>query len=179
MNEIQFAFRGFTLKQCDILSSINLGLGIDSDPIDKKAHINLIHSRFTGPPLDKHWNGIQREFVQLFSDLKEELSEEQWMRAPELILDFIENFSEFTSIRKDFDRAVKEKETADRIDRERQLKQAHFEILEAEAKANLETIRQIGNQLAKEDARQRVAWSKDDYCPGCGQLLPLYDECGC
>lgn len=179
MTEIYFAFRGFTLRQCEILSSLNVVLGIENDPIATAEQINLIYSRFTGPRLDKHWNGIKLESVQLFSDLKSELSEEQWFCAPELILGFFEDYSEYKIQREDFDQAVKEKETAERIEREKQLERARSERLEAEAKARLKSIKVLGDQLAEENAKKRKAPSQDDYCKGCGQLLPPYYECYC
>ena len=179
MTDIPFEFQGFTLKQCEILSSLNIVLEVNNDPFTKEAHINLIYSRFTGPRLDKHWNGIKLEFVQLFSDLKAELSEEQWLRAPKLVLGFIENFSEFTKLKEKFDLAVTARDLADKIEREKQLAQASTERVEAEAKARLKSVKVLGDQLAQENAENRKTPSRDDYCKGCGQLLPPYYECYC
>ena len=179
MTEIPFEFQGFTLKQCEILSSLNVVLGVNNDPFTKEAHINLIYSRFTGPRLDKHWNGIKLEFVQLFSDLKAELSEEQWLRAPKLVLGFIENFSEFTKLKEKFDLAVTARDLADKIEREKQLAQARTKRLEAEARANLKAVKILGEQLTQEKTENKKAPSKNDYCEGCGQLVPLYSECYC
>ena len=179
MTEIQFVFRGLTLRQCEILSSLNQALGIENDYLTKEAHINLIHSRFNGPRQDKHWNGIKIEYIQLFSDLKKELSEEQWLQAPTVILEFILNYGEFRRIKDDYDRVVKEKEMLVRIEREKKLQQVRSERIEAEAKARLNSVKVLSEQLAEETAKKRKAPSIEDYCKGCGQLLPPYYECYC
>lgn len=179
MTEIHFEFRGFTLRQCEILSSLNKVLEIDSNLVAKKDHVGLIYSRFTGPPLDKQWDGVKREAVQLFSDLKKELSQEQWKNAPELVWSFFEQFSEFIKLKEKFDLAIKAKELADKIEREKQLAQDRAKRLEAEAKARLKSVKVLGDQLAQETAEKRKTPSLDDYCKGCGQLLPLYYECYC
>lgn len=179
MTEIPFEFQGFTLKQCEILSSLNEALRIDSDPLARKQLIYLVHSRFTGPRLDKHWDGIKLDLQQLFSNLKKEISEEQWPSAPDSILSFIEHFSDFSKLKDKFDQAMKDKENADKIEREKQLAKVRAERLEAEAKANLKAVKIIGNQLTQENAENRKAPSKDDYCQSCGQLTPLYSECYC
>ena len=179
MTEIPFEFQGFTLKQCEILALLNKVLEIDSNLVAKKDHVGLIYSRFTGPPLDKQWDGVKREAVQLFSELKRELSEEQWKNAPKLVLSFFEHFSEFAKLKEKFDLAVKARDLADKIEREKQLAQARAKRLEAEARANLKAVKILGEQLTQEKTENKKAPSKNDYCEGCGQLVPLYSECYC
>ena len=179
MTEIPFEFQGFTLKQCEILALLNKVLEIDSNLVAKKDHVGLIYSRFTGPPLDKQWDGVKREAVQLFSELKKELSEEQWKNAPQLVLSFFEHFSEFAMLKGKFDLAVKARDLADKIEREKQLAQARAKRLEAQAKANLKAVKILNNQLTKERAADIKARSQDDYCKHCGQLLLPYSGCQC
>lgn len=179
MTEIHFEFQGFTLKQCEILSSLNKVLEIDSNLVAKKDQVGLIYSRFTGPPLDKQWDGVKQETVQLFSDLEKELSEEQWKNASELVLNFFEQFSEFIKLKEKFDLAVKAQEIADKFEREKQLAQARAKRLEAEAKANIKAVKILNNQLTKERVAEKKARSSDDYCKHCGQLIPPYSGCQC
>ena len=78
-----------------------------------------------------------------------------------------------------FDLAVKARDLADKIEREKQLAQARAKRLEAQAKANLKAVKILNNQLTKERAADIKARSQDDYCKHCGQLLLPYSGCQC
>jgi hypothetical protein len=180
MTEIQFEFREFTLKQCEILYLINHALGIHADPHIKLNHLELVHSRFTGPRRDKHWDGIKQDFVRLFSELREEISDEQWRTAPEYILSFIEGFAEYEVTKAEYDEAVRNKLIAENLVRQKWEAETKAKRLAAEAKAKIDTVKKLGSLMAEETAeRKRLQNVVQVFCPGCGQLLPPYSECYC
>ncbi len=149
MTEIQFEFREFSLKQCEILYSINHALGIHADSQTKLNQLELVHSRFTGPRRDKHWDGIKQDFVRLFSELREEISDEQWYRAPEYILDFIKNLAEYETTKIEYDEAVRTKLIEQNLAREKWAAETKAKRLEAEAKAKIDTVKKLGSLLAE------------------------------
>jgi len=180
MAEIQFEFRDFSLKQCEILCSINHALGIHADFEIKINQLELVHSRFTGPRRDKHWDGIKQDFVRLFSELRDEISDEQWHRAPAYILDFIVNFAEYETTKIQYDEAVRTKLIEENLTREKWEAETKAKRLAAEAKAKIDTVKKLGSLLAEENAeRQKLQNVEKFFCPGCGQLLPPYSECYC
>jgi len=180
MAEIQFEFREFSLKQCEILCSINHALGIHADIPTKIDQLKLVHSRFTGPRLDKHWDGIKQDFVRLFSELREDISDEQWHRAPEYIVDFIVNFAEYESTKMQYDEAVRTKLIEEILAREKWEAETKAKRLAAEAKAKIDTVKRLGSLLAEENAERRKFQNVEkDFCQGCGQLLLPYSECYC
>jgi hypothetical protein len=180
MTDIEFKFRDLTLTQCLILAELDQVLGVNEAIHVKVEQINLIHSRFTGPRRDKQWDGIKFRAVQIFSELKNEVSIEQWLQAPELIIDFIANIV-------DFERAKVEYDTAVRIKLEREVlafkkREAENRAMQyaAEIKLAIKTVNLLSTQLAEETAEQKKNQNTEKmYCPGCGQLIPPYFECYC
>ena len=180
MTDIEFKFRNLTLNQCLILAELDHLLGVNEAIHVKVEQINLIHSRFTGPRRDKQWDGIKFRAVQIFSELKNEVSIEQWLQAPELIIDFIANIV-------DFERAKVQHDEAVRIKLERDI--SAFKKREAENRAiqyatelkvAIKTVNLLSAQLAEETAEQKKNQNTEKmYCPGCGQLIPPYFECYC
>lgn len=180
MVEVKFEFQDFTLKQCEILHLINLTLGIHVDPQAKLKHLKLVHSRFTGPRLDKHWDGIKQDFVRLFSELREEISDEQWRKAPQYILNFIENFTEYEVAKAQYDEIVRNCLIEEDLARNKWEAETKAKRLAAEAKAKIDIVKKLSSLMAEETAEQRKLQNVDKvFCEGCGQLLPPYTECYC
>jgi hypothetical protein len=112
--------------------------------------------------------------------LKNEVSIEQWLHAPELIMDFIAHID-------DFERAKVQHDEAVRIKLERDI--SAFKKREAENRAvqyatelkvAIKTVNLLSAQLAEETAEQKKNQNTEKmYCPGCGQLIPPYFECYC
>lgn len=180
MADIEFNFRDLTLRQCIILAELNQVLGLSEATKVKVDQINIIHSRFTGPRRDKQWDGIKFKAVQIFSELKNEFSIEQWLQAPELIIDFIDNFADFERAKFEYDEAVRIKHEKDLLafkKREAENKAIQYA---AEQKIAIKTVNLLSAQLAEETAEQKKNQNTEKmYCPGCGQLIPPYFECYC
>ena len=180
MVDFEFKFRDLTLKQCLILAELNQVLGLNEATNVKVEQIYLIHSRFTGPRRDKQWDGIKLKSVQIFSELKNEFSIEQWLQAPELIIDFIDNIVDFERAKVEYDQAVRIKLERDLL--AFKIREAENRAIQhaAETKIAIKTVNLLSAQLAEETAEQKKNQNTEKmYCPGCGQLIPPYFECYC
>jgi hypothetical protein len=180
MGDIEFKFRDLTLRQCLILAELDQVLGTNEAIYVKVEQINLIHSRFTGPRRDKQWDGIKFRAVQIFSELKNEVSIEQWLHAPELIIDFIANIVDFERAKVEYDEAVRIKLERDVLAFKKREAENRAIQYAAEMKVAIKTVNLLSAQLAEETAEQKKNQNTEKmYCPGCGQLIPPYFECYC
>lgn len=178
--DIEFNFRNLTLSQCQILAELNQVLGSSEALHVKVEQINLIYSRFTGPRRDKQWDGIKLRSVQIFSEIKNQFSEDQWLIAPKLIEDFIKNFVDFEKVKNEYDKAVRIKQEKDALSFKKREAENRAIQQAAEAKRAITTVNLLSAQLAEETAGQKKNQSAEKmYCPGCGQLIPPYFECYC
>jgi hypothetical protein len=180
MGDIEFKFRDLTLRQCLILAELDQVLGTNEAIYVKVEQINLIHSRFTGPRRDKQWDGIKFRAVQIFSELKNEVSIEQWLHAPELIIDFIANIADFERAKVEYDESVRIKLERDVLAFKKREAENRAIQYAAETKVAIKTVNLLSAQLAEETAEQKKNQNAEKiYCPGCGQLIPPYFECYC
>jgi len=163
-------FRGLTLEQAEILTALYQLPGSGEDAGSKIEHSYHVYSRFLAPRSDKHWNGINPEAIRLFSSLKEELNDNQWENAPEIIADFINYFDKFQEYKIEYDRQilVEKKKLEKEVQKAREeLEKQKYEIEEKNKKAVIAGY------------TPKLSLDSSKFCASCKQKIHGYSECYC